>query len=337
MLDNTNSPVEKSSNGSTMGGRALRRFLGREESTLLLFLLAVILIFGTLEPSFFKFTNAVNVIRQVSILAISAFGMTFAILSGGFDLSVGAVSALAGVVGSMVARELGSAFGIPVSYVVGLLVGVGVGLINGFIISFMKISPLITTLGTMTIARGMAYIFTGGVSLYGVPDAFQWIGRGYVAKNILPMPVVVMIIVFFLSYIILNRTTFGRYVYAIGGNEEAARLSGVNVQKNKILIYTLVGTTAALSGIVLASRLGAGQAASNTGFELDVITAVVLGGVSMSGGEGRLEGTLIGVLIIGILANGLILMDVAPYYQLVVKGLALLFAVGLDLLRKRIK
>jgi ribose transport system permease protein len=232
---------------------------------------------------------------------------------------------------------LGGVLGIPISYLIGLLVGVGVGLINGFIISNLKISPLITTLGTMTIARGMAYIFTGGVSLYGVPDAFQWIGRGYLIKNVLPMPVVVMIIVFIITYILLNRTTFGRYVYAIGGNEEAARLSGVNVRKNKILIYTLVGTTAALSGIVLASRLGAGQAASNTGFELDVITAVVLGGVSMSGGEGRLEGTLIGVLIIGILANGLILMDVAPYFQLVVKGLALLFAVGLDMLRKRIK
>jgi len=337
MLDNTNSPVDQSSNRSTVGSRALRRFFGREESTLLLFLLAVILLFGLLEPSFFKFTNAVNVIRQVSILAISAFGMTFAIISGGFDLSVGAVSALAGVVGSMVARDLGSTYGIPVGYLAGLMIGVGVGFINGFIISFIKISPLITTLATMTIARGLAYILTGGVSLYSVPDAFQWVGRGYLIKNILPMPVVVMIIVFFITYILLNRTTFGRYVFAIGGNEEAARLSGVNVRKNKMLIYTLVGTTAALSGIVLASRLGAGQAASNTGFELDVITAVVLGGVSMSGGEGRLEGTLIGVLIIGILANGLILMDVAPYYQLVVKGLALLFAVGLDMLRKRIK
>jgi ribose transport system permease protein len=337
MLDNTNSPVDQSSNRSTVGSRALRRFFGREESTLLLFLLAVILLFGLLEPSFFKFTNAVNVIRQVSILAISAFGMTFAIISGGFDLSVGAVSALAGVVGSMVARDLGSTYGIPVGYLAGLMIGVGVGFINGFIISFIKISPLITTLATMTIARGLAYILTGGVSLYSVPDAFQWVGRGYLIKNILPMPVVVMIIVFFITYILLNRTTFGRYVFAIGGNEEAARLSGVNVRKNKMLIYTLVGITAALSGIVLASRLGAGQAASNTGFELDVITAVVLGGVSMSGGEGRLEGTLIGVLIIGILANGLILMDVAPYYQLVVKGLALLFAVGLDMLRKRIK
>jgi ribose transport system permease protein len=337
MLDNTKTTSEKTGFGSTAAGRLVRRFFGREESTLLLFLLAVILLFGLLEPSFFKFTNAINVIRQVSILAISAFGMTFAILSGGFDLSVGAVSALAGVVGSMVARDLGPGLGIPIGYSIGLLVGVGVGVINGFIISVIKISPLITTLATMTIARGFAYILTGGVSLYGVPDAFQWLGRGYLIKNVLPIPVVVMIIVFIITYVILNRTTFGRYVYAIGGNEEAARLSGVNVRMSKLKIYTLVGTAAALSGVVLAARLGAGQAASNTGFELDVITAVVLGGVSMSGGEGRLEGTLIGVLIIGILANGLILMDVAPYYQLVVKGFALLFAVGLDMLRKRIK
>ncbi|MBP1692911.1 MAG: transporter permease [Chloroflexi bacterium] len=315
----------------------VRAFFGREESSLLLFLIAVIVIFSLLEPSFLKVTNAVNVIRQVSILAISAFGMTFAIISGGFDLSVGAVSALAGVVGSMVARDLGPGLGIPIGYTAGLLVGVGVGMVNGAIISLLKISPLITTLGTMTIVRGLAYILTGGVSLYGVPEQFQWLGRGYLIQTYLPIPVVVMIMVFVICYILLNRTTFGRYVYAIGGNEEAARLSGVNVRSMKLGIYTLVGVTAALSGVVLAARLGAGQAASNTGFELDVITAVVLGGVSMSGGEGRLEGTLIGVLIIGILANGLIMMDVAPYYQLVVKGFALLFAVGLDILRKRIK
>lgn len=319
-----------------ISSRRLRSFIAREESSLLIFLITVIAVFGVIEPSFLKVSNAVNVIRQVSILAICAFGMTYAILSQGFDLSVGAVSALAGVVGSMVARELGPSLGPIFGYGAGLLVGVLVGMLNGYFITVMNISPLITTLGTMTMVRGLAYIITGGVSLYGVPSEFQWLGRGYLIENLLPIPVVVMLLVFTFTYIGLNRTVLGRYIYAIGGNEEAARLSGINVRIVKLAIYTIVSITAALSGIVLAARLGAGQAASNTGFELDVITAVVLGGVSISGGEGRLEGTLIGVFIIGILANGLLLMDVEPYYQLVIKGMALLVAVGLDRLRKRL-
>lgn len=331
----TNQPREVNRSVSNSG--QLRRFMAREESSLLLFLIVVILVIGLLEPNFFKLTNGVNVIRQVSILAICAFGMTFAIVSAGLDLSVGAVLALSGVVASMVARDLGPTLGPAIGILAGLAIGVIVGLINGIIIARFNITPLITTLGTMTIVRGSAYILTGGVSLYGVPSEFQWLGRGYLIPNILPIPVVVMILVFIVAYILLNRTIFGRYVYSIGGNEEVARLSGIDVRANKLLIYSIVSFTAALSGVILASRLGAGQAAAGTGFELDVITAVVLGGVSISGGEGRLEGTLIGVLIIGVLANGLILLDVQPYYQLVVKGLALLFAVGLDRMRKQIR
>lgn len=331
----TNQPREVNRSVSNSG--QLRRFMAREESSLLLFLIVVILVIGLLEPNFFKLTNGVNVIRQVSILAICAFGMTFAIVSAGLDLSVGAVLALSGVVASMVARDLGPTLGPAIGILAGLAIGVIVGLINGTIIARFNITPLITTLGTMTIVRGSAYILTGGVSLYGVPSEFQWLGRGYLIPNILPIPVVVMILVFIVAYILLNRTIFGRYVYSIGGNEEVARLSGIDVRANKLLIYSIVSFTAALSGVILASRLGAGQAAAGTGFELDVITAVVLGGVSISGGEGRLEGTLIGVLIIGVLANGLILLDVQPYYQLVVKGLALLFAVGLDRMRKQIR
>jgi ribose transport system permease protein len=315
--------------------RAARSFLAGEQSSLLIFLLAVIIIFTILEPSFFQLGNAINVMRQISVLAICAFGMTFVIISQGLDLSVGAASALAGVVASLVARELGPVYGPAAGIVAGLVTGAAVGLVNGIIITLFGISPLITTLGTMTIVRGLAYILTGGVSLYGVPDTFQVLGRGYLIGNILPIPVAVMILVFILAYVALNFTSLGRYTYAIGGNEEAARLSGIRVGTIKRWIYVLVGLAAGLSGVVLASRLGAGQAASGTGFELDVITAVVLGGVSMSGGEGRLEGTLMGVLIIGILANGLILMDVQPYYQLVIKGMALLLAVGLDRLRKR--
>ena len=314
----------------------LRNFFRREESSLVLFLLIAIAVFSILEPAFMKVGNIVNVTRQISILAISAFGMTYVILSAGLDLSVGAVSALAGVVASMIARSLGSETGPWLGIFAGLVVGILIGLLNGYIITVVNINPIITTLGTMTIVRGLAFIMTGGVSLYGVPSEFQWLGRGYLINDILPIPVTVMILMFILAYIGLNKTILGRYVYAIGGNEEAARLSGISVRTNKRVIYAIAGFAAALSGVILASRLGAGQAASGTGFELDVITAVVLGGVSISGGEGRLEGTLLGVLIIGILANGLVLMNVEPYYQLVVKGMALLLAVGLDRLRKQI-
>lgn len=313
----------------------LRQLIESEVFNLFVFLLIVVLFFSALEPSFLRVANAINVIRQISIMAVCAFGMTFAILSGGFDLSVGAVSALAGVIASLIARSMDPTSGTVLGYLGGLWIGIIIGCINGLVITKLNISPLITTLGMMTIVRGIAYIVTGGVSLYGVPSKFQWLGRGFLIPDVLPIPVVVMVLVFIFSLILLYKTTFGRYVYSVGGNEEAARLSGISTHNTKILVYIFVGFTAALSGIILASRLGAGQAASNTGFELDVITAVVLGGVSIAGGEGRLEGTLIGVLIIGVLANGLILMNVEPYYQLVIKGLALLFAVGLDRIRRK--
>ncbi len=315
-------------------GLSLASIFAREESSLFFFLVLIIILFGVLQPTFLSVNNAVNVIRQVVILAIAAFGATYVIMSKGLDLSVGSVSALAGVVAALVARELGPASGPWVGYVAGLIVGVLVGLINGLIITVVGINPIITTLGTMTIVRGAAYILTGGVSLYGVPTEFQWLGREYVLE--IPIPVIVMVIVFAICYVGLNRTYLGRYVYAIGGNEEAARLSGIPVRRIKNIVYIIGGATAALSGIILASRLGAGQAASGTGFELDVITAVILGGVSIDGGQGKLQGTLIGVLIIGILSNGLTLMNVEPFYQLVIKGAALLLAVGLDRLRKQI-
>lgn len=311
------------------------RFLAREESSLLVFLILLVVLFSLLQPSFLTVNNGVNVIRQVTILAIAAFGATYVIISQGLDLSIGAVNALSGVVAAFVARELGPIYGPWVGILAGLMVGTVTGLLNGLIVTFVGIGPIITTLGTMTTVRGLAYILTGGMSLYGVPKEFQWLGRGYILGQMIPVPVAVMFVVLVLCYVGLNKSFLGRYVYAIGGNEEAARLSGIPVRRIKCIVYIIGGATAALSGVILASRLGAGQAAAASGFELDVITAVVLGGVSITGGEGRLEGTLLGVFIIGILSNGLILLNVEPYYQLVIKGLALLSAIGLDRLRKR--
>lgn len=316
--------------------RSLRTIFSREESSLLLFLALLIVFFGLMHENFLSIPNVTNVVRQVVILAVAAFGATYVILSKGLDLSVGSVAAFSGVVAALVARELGPTSGPWVGYLVGFLAGFSAGLLNGIIITVIKINPIIATLATMTIIRGFAFILTGGVSLYGVPSEFQWLGRSYLFGRTIPIPVIVMIIVFVLCYLGLNRMFIGRHVYAIGGNEEAARLSGIPVENVKRFVYIVGGATAGLSGIILASRLGAGQAGAGTGFELDVITAVILGGVSIEGGQGKLQGTLLGVLIIGILSNGLTLLNVEPFYQLVIKGVALLLAVSLDRLRKQL-
>lgn len=316
--------------------QAMATALAREESSLIIFVVVLVALFTALQPAFLTLNNMVNVVRQVTMLAVAAFGATYVIVSQGLDLSVGSVNALAGVVAALLARELGAPHGPWIGMVSGLLVGTVAGLVNGLIVTAAGISPIITTLGTMTIVRGFAYILTGGMSLYGVPPEFQWLGRGYLLGNLIPIPVAVMLLVFAICHLGLNKTFLGRYIYAIGGNEEAARLSGIPVGRIKVVVYVIGAATAALSGIILASRLGAGQAGAASGFELDVITAVILGGVSIAGGEGRIEGTLLGVLIIGILSNGLILLNVAPYYQLVIKGLALLSAVGLDRLRRHV-
>ena len=214
-----------------------------------------------------------------------------------------------------------------------MLAGFTIGLSNGTLISYVGIAPFIVTLGMRSMALGMIWGVTKGNPITEIPDTFFFLAQGDVMG--IPAPVIIMAIIAVIIHIILTYTAFGRRIYAIGGNEEAARLSGIPVRRIKCIVYIIGGVTAALSGVILASRLGAGQAAAASGFELDVITAVVLGGVSITGGEGRLEGTLLGVFIIGILSNGLILLNVEPYYQLVIKGLALLSAIGLDRLRKR--
>jgi ribose transport system permease protein len=301
-----------------------------------LFLIAIIVFFST-TPGFLTTNNALNVLRQMSILAIAAFGSSFIIFSGGLDLSIGSNAALSGVIAAMAARDIFAVNGLPIelSWVVGIIVGALVGLVNGLIVVRLHISPIITTLGTLTIARGLALTLTGGVSLFGVPEGFRGLGRGFLIPGIVPIPVVIMFIILVIGFILLRKSMFGLYVYSIGGNEEASRLSGVPVNRVKIAVYIIGGAMAGLAGTVLASRLGSGQAAGSQGLELDVITAIVLGGASITGGSGTIVGTFIGVLIISILENGMTLMNIDPFYQLIVKGLALLIAVGIDQFRKR--
>ncbi|MGL4859377.1 MAG: ABC transporter permease [Enterobacteriaceae bacterium] len=271
-----------------------------------------------LNDSFLTLNNLTNVARQVSINAIIAVGMTCAILTAGIDLSVGPVMALSGTVaaGLMIAG-----IPIPLAMLAGLLVGALFGAINGSCVAYARMPPIIVTLATMGVARGLALIYTGGYPISGLPEAFSFWGRGEWLG--IQIPILVMA----LAWLLLNQMPFGRYVYAIGGNEEAARLSGIPVARYKLLVYTLSGCTAALAGLVLSSRLMSGQPTAGEGFELDAIAAVVLGGAAISGGKGAIIGTLVGAMMLGVLNNGLNLMGVSPYVQNVIKGGIILAAI----------
>ncbi|TRZ40718.1 ribose ABC transporter permease [Niallia circulans] len=290
-----------------------------------LFLLVVIV--SILNPSFLEPLNLLNLLRQVAINALIAFGMTFVILTGGIDLSVGAILALSSALtaGMMVA-------GVDpiVAILVGCILGAVMGMVNGLFITIGKMAPFIATLATMTIFRGLTLVYTGGNPITGLGDnyLFQLFGRGYFLG--IPVPAITMILAFVFLFILLHKTPFGRKTYAIGGNEKAALISGIKVPKVKIMIYSLSGMLAALAGAILTSRLNSAQPTAGTSYELDAIAAVVLGGTSLSGGKGRIFGTLIGALIIGTLNNGLNLLGVSSFYQMVVKGIVILIAVLLD-------
>lgn len=290
-------------------------------------LLLIIVILTIMSPNFSTPENLLNVLRQVSINALIAFGMTFVILTGGIDLSVGSILALSS---ALTAGMLASGMDPILAVLIGLLAGAGMGLINGVIIAKGKVAPFIATLATMTIFRGLTLVYTEGRPITGLTDAvsFQMLGKGYFLG--IPFPVVTMLITYFILFFLLKKTTFGRGVYAIGGNEEASRLSGLKVDRLKMGVYALSGLLAALAGITLMSRLDSAQPTAGTSYELDAIAAVVLGGTSLSGGRGWIFGTLIGVLIIGVLNNGLNLLNVSSFYQQVVKGGVILLAVLID-------
>ncbi len=288
-------------------------------------LLLLVLFFTVTSDVFLTSANLLNVLRQVSIIGICAVGLTFVLLTGGIDLSVGSVI---GVSGMACATLIGAGFPVALAVAGALAFGFLAGLLAGFIINEAGIPPLITTLGLMTTFRGLSYIIGGGLPVYGVPDGLKFLGQGYVIG--IPVPVILMVVTLAVGHIVLTHTRFGREVYGVGGNEEAARLSGVNVKALKYKVYAISGTLAAFAGIVLMARVNSGQPKGGEGYELDIITAVVLGGVSIFGGVGRLSGVLAGVLIMGVLANGMILLNIQEYVQWVVKGAVLLAAVALD-------
>lgn len=291
----------------------------------LLGLILLVVILSVISSNFLSISNIFNVLRQVSINALIAFGMTFVILTGGIDLSVGSIVALSS---ALAAGMMASGMNSGIAILAGILSGAAMGTVNGVIISRGKVAPFIATLATMTIFRGLTLVYTQGKPITGLPESFGMIGRGYLFE--IPMPVIWVLIAFVVLYVILKFTTFGRHVFALGGNEEATRLSGISTSRVKTLVYTISGLLAAVSGIILTSRLNSAQPTAGTSYELDAIAAVVIGGTSLSGGKGWIVGTLVGAMIIGILDNGLNLMNVSSFYQQVVKGAVILLAVLLD-------
>lgn len=282
------------------------------------------------SPSFLSAANLENVLRQVSINAIIAVGMTCVILTGGIDLSVGSVMALSGTLaaGLMVAGVNAVA-----ALAIGIAVGLGFGFLNGLFVAFAGMPSIIVTLATMGIARGLALIYTGGYPIDGLPDWVAFFGSGKVFG--IQAPVLIMLVVYAIAWLLLDRMPFGRYVYAIGGNEQATRLTGVRVARVKLIVYTLAGLTSALAAIVLTGRLMSGQPNAGVGFELDAIAAVVMGGTSISGGRGAILGTLVGALLLGVLNNGLNMIGVNPYVQNVIKGGIILLAIYISRERSR--
>ena len=290
-------------------------------------LILLIIVVSILNPSFLDLSNLLNLLRQISINGLIAFGMTFIILTGGIDLSVGSILALSS---AFIALMITSGVDPIIALIIGVLIGFVLGAVNGLLVTKGNMAPFIATLATMTIFRGLTLVITDGNPITNLGDSylFQLFGKGYFIG--IPVPAVTMIIVFVILLIILQKTTFGRHTYAIGGNEVAAKISGIKVNKIKILIYGISGLMSALAGGILTSRLNSAQPTAGTSYELDAIAAVVLGGTSLTGGKGRIVGTLIGVLIIGVLNNGLNLLGVSSFYQQVVKGVVILIAVLID-------
>ncbi|NAW80220.1 ribose ABC transporter permease [Vibrio sp. V33_P6A3T137] len=299
------------------------------EQKSLIALLFLVIVVSFLNPNFFTVDNILNILRQTSVNAIIAVGMTLVILTAGIDLSVGSVLALCGAfAASLIALEVPVMVAVPTA----LLAGAALGGISGIIIAKGKVQAFIATLVTMTLLRGVTMVYTDGrpisTGFTDTADAFAWFGTGYALG--IPVPVWMMVVVFAAAWYLLNHTRFGRYIYAMGGNESAARLSGINVDRVKIGVYAICGLLSALAGIIVTSRLSSAQPTAGMGYELDAIAAVVLGGTSLMGGKGRIMGTLIGALIIGFLNNALNLLDVTSYYQMIAKAAVILLAVLVD-------
>ncbi|MEP1445262.1 MAG: ribose ABC transporter permease [Paraglaciecola sp.] len=311
-----------------------KELLAKSQS--LIALIIMVIGISLLSDSFLTPDNGWNILRQISVNLCLSIGMTLIILSGGIDLSVGAILALAGAVAAGVLKN---GFAIPMfdtllqftlagAIVTGILVGFLLGWFNGFVITKFRLPPFVATLGMFSIARGLTMLWTGGFPVTGLGEGFSYLGTGSFLG--MPMPVWITAALVLLFVVITRKTRFGRYLYAVGGNERAARLTGLNVSNIKIWVYALGGALAGVAGLLVTARLDSAQPNAGLGYELDAIAAVVIGGTSLSGGRGSIMGTVLGCLIIGVLNNGLFLLNVSPFWQQVIKGLIILIAVAID-------
>ncbi len=295
------------------------------------FLLLMIVFFSVMSGNFLTMRNLLNVVKQVSIYGIASVGMTYVILLGGIDLATGSIISFINILAAYLMVNMG--WNPVLAVVCSLVASTVIGFLNGIIIAEIKMPALIVTFASQTIFAGVAYIICNGTPISRFPESFLVIGQGYVGP--IPVPVIIMIICFAVGAFILVKTYFGRYFYALGGNEEAAELSGIHVKKVKCLVYSLSGLFAGIAGLVMLARANTGQPNAGVGYEFDVITCVVLGGVSVNGGSGKISNVIAGVLIIGVLSNGMVLLNISSYMQMVIKGIILLLAVGSDCIQQQ--
>ena len=303
---------------------------------ILIILIVMVIAFAFANSNFMTFENIGNILRQSAIKGFICVGMAMVIITGGIDLSVGSIT---GVCSCLMAYLLLWNVPYAFAFIITLFAGLLIGFMNGFFINSLKLPPFIATLGTMTSFRGLAYVVTQAKPVTGYDKAFDWIGKYNLELGpvILPISAIIMLVLFVLGYLFLEKTRFGTYIYGVGGNEEATRLSGVNPKGIKYTVYAINGFVSALAGIVLMARTAGGQPKGGDGYEMEVITSVVLGGVSMSGGEGKIGFVLIGVFFMGVLSNGMIMLNVNDYWQQVIRGLVLVAAVAFDMAMQKAK
>ena len=309
----------------------MKFFQGLKGLGIYLALIVLMIAFSLMNRSFLSISNFINILQQVSTMGIMAIGMMFVMLTGGVDLSVGTQVSIVGICTATFMVKYGMN---PVTAVIlGFLVGGLIGVVNGTIVTKTKIPPLIATLGMMQVVQGLSYTICKGIPIFGFPENFSIIGQGRI--GIIPIPIIFFILCAIVGSFVLNKTIYGRNLYAIGSNEEATRLSGINVKKGKFIAYIICSSFTGIAAIITLSRINSAQPVSGIGSEMDVLTAIILGGVSFTGGEGKVSGTIAGVLILGVLSNGMVIAGLGEYLQIMLKGLVLIFALSLDGLKQK--